>query len=188
MKGATQLRENSINSSEFQSTLPWRERLGRQVLSLAMFLFQSTLPWRERQNMPILPQMWKMISIHAPMKGATRQTHKYCRQTVNFNPRSHEGSDDKEWRKYDSVGYFNPRSPEGSDDGYTTKAYTYYLFQSTLPWRERLHGDILWCHIARFQSTLPWRERLSISKSIPSPETISIHAPMKGATRFSSSH
>ena len=55
------------------------------------------------------------ISIHAPAKGATARRRMMCRCVSNFNPRSREGSD----------------APCSSD------RQSAFLFQSTLPRRER---------------------------------------------------
>ena len=79
--------------------------------------------------------------------------------------------------------YFNPRSHEGSDDEVTTIVKEKFIFQSTLPWRERRkllqssrkptnfnprsHEGSDYSPVSsalirgRFQSTLPWRERLN---------------------------
>ena len=56
------------------------------------------------------------ISIHAPVKGATRWPRSSPEAPRNFNPRSREGSDWLEAQLCD-IGhlYFNPRSREGSD-------------------------------------------------------------------------
>ena len=72
------------------------------------------------------------------MKGATISTTYRAYKVLRFNPRSHEGSDYAD--EIDEV--------------------TGYMFQSTLPWRERLwytYCDVVGLHV-------------------------SIHAPMKGAT------
>ena len=55
------------------------------------------------------------ISIHAPAKGATTQTHARGRAISNFNPRSREGSDFQRLKSNRSLSDFNPRSREGSD-------------------------------------------------------------------------
>ena len=55
-------------------------------------------------------------------------------------------------------------------------------FQSTLPRRERLSGQMKCYRECRFQSTLPRRERHSDSDSSTVDDKISIHAPAKGAT------
>ena len=55
------------------------------------------------------------ISIHAPVKGATRQSCGHRSDSLYFNPRSREGSDQLPVRFCLAGGYFNPRSREGSD-------------------------------------------------------------------------
>ena len=100
----------------------------------------------------------------------------------NFNPRSHEGSDptgrrhtlyvpisihaptrgatESTCKSSCILSYFNPRSHEGSDDGFKGDSYKRDLFQSTLPRGERL----LRSGFCRLKNT------------------ISIHAPTRGAT------
>ena len=105
-----------INSKEFQSTLPRRER--RVCLSARSTAqrFQSTLPRRERpdtaaqgcsRSVDFNPRsregsdprdVWysvqqRMISIHAPAKGATLPLMPNAGELNHFNPRSREGSD-----------------------------------------------------------------------------------------------
>ena len=81
-----------------------------------MSVFQSTLPCGERpphggtQINPI------MISIHAPLRGATLQKLERGKTwNVNFNPRSPAGSDGISKEIQLRLAYFNPRSPAGSD-------------------------------------------------------------------------
>ena len=59
-----------------------------------------------------------------------------------------------------------------------------YLFQSTLPQRERHLSRPHTCTLQKFQSTLPQRERRFQFYDNLSQFTISIHAPTKGATRY----
>ena len=109
---------------------------------------------RYRRDCPVL-----LISIHAPMKGATWQPCQVMSILSYFNPRSHEGSDrisDRcQWRMMD----FNPRSHEGSD------RYPVDRFHSHPYFNPRSHEgsdlrSFLRLHIVKtFQSTLPWRER-----------------------------
>ena len=56
-----------------------------------------------------------IISIHAPVKGATSHEHGRRDGTANFNPRSREGSDCGICARSCATRYFNPRSREGSD-------------------------------------------------------------------------
>ena len=116
VKGATPIPKRLSLSYEFQSTLPWRER--RSVLfsrsrrhtyfnprsregsdvsasfgNRYLLTFQSTLPWRERHLSPWFLVNTLLISIHAPVKGATSTLNKRKIYWFNFNPRSREGSD-----------------------------------------------------------------------------------------------
>ena len=55
------------------------------------------------------------ISIHAPAKGATRTAGHSQRESIDFNPRSREGSDCIAGWRVVYAQDFNPRSREGSD-------------------------------------------------------------------------
>ena len=102
-----------------------------------IYIFQSTLPRRERQSAIMAndvpmdisihaptkgatntkPFLFNVshISIHAPTKGATRNVRRCGRNTSDFNPRSHEGSDASSIKWIMQRLHFNPRSHEGSD-------------------------------------------------------------------------
>ena len=56
-----------------------------------------------------------IISIHAPVKGATFAESLSVRLCRHFNPRSREGSDNRTDRAAANKPDFNPRSREGSD-------------------------------------------------------------------------
>ena len=79
----------------FQSTLPRRERLCEIAEIMCADEFQSTLPRRER-----------------PCKLQCVFCWMGC-----FNPRSHEGSDGRDYINVVFSWGFNPRSHEGSDSG-----------------------------------------------------------------------
>ena len=122
----------------------------------------------------------------------------------DFNPRSHEGSDDITTGGTAYFVHFNPRSHEGSDSTMGNTSVCRKLFQSTLPRRERLLSTVFSRLNAGFQSTLPRRERrrqkkciqitVRFQSTLPRRERritdlkkvlfayISIHAPTKGAT------
>ena len=113
-RGATYYRCHHLQPSQFQSTLPRGERHDRSLrlaassgisihaptrgatidvlLNSASAQFQSTLPRGERH-----------------ITGATT-----CSR-LNFNPRSHEGSDNGDFLSFPQSKDFNPRSHEGSD-------------------------------------------------------------------------
>ena len=102
------------------------------------FLFQSSLPQGERRSKVDQFLDLVKISIHAPTRGATHvvcipfkkhlgfqstlprgERHvrviKYSILVPNFNPRSHEGSDQVKNNNINIKEDFNPRSHEGSD-------------------------------------------------------------------------
>ena len=129
--------------------------------------------------------------------------------SVNFNPRSREGSDRDIIKSFQILKDFNPRSREGSDDvlldflaefrisihapakGATNVQWPeppFPGFQSTLPRRERLHAVDSVSVYLQFQSTLPRRERLLLQHFGQGIQAISIHAPAKGATLRTAFH
>ena len=106
------------------------------------------------------------ISIHAPAKGATIQNvhHRRGKQISIHAPA--KGATSRGEVVADTLQYFNPRSREGSDLTITTFIPSLYLFQSTLPRRERHRNSVQ--RQCRYD--------------------ISIHAPAKGATRTGRSY
>ena len=166
--------------------------------------FQSTLPCRERHYPLNSISLTVQISIHAPMSGATFGSSFFTNFSPNFNPRSHVGSDYKNIERQVKYIYFNPRSHVGSDNktlyfihyarDFNPRSHVgsdlmkmYFIaiiakFQSTLPCRERLDLFHLLPFLNGFQSTLPCRERPALFKIKNNFKEISIHAPMSGAT------
>ena len=144
------------------------------------------------------------ISIHAPTRGATAQILCYVLDDIDFNPRSHEGSDMCPWIFLYHELNFNPRSHEGSDlcrrwirrsimisihaptRGAT--CFTHYDFPFLLYFNPRSHEGsdryllIIFLLADRFQSTLPRGERPTSTGKTGTTATISIHAPTRGAT------
>ena len=78
---------------------------------------------------------------------------------LNFNPRSHEGSDTLDIFNHASVSYFNPRSHEGSDRMWQLKV------RQRPDFNPRSHEGSAACITCQH---IFWR--------------ISIHAPTRGAT------
>ena len=99
----------------FQSTLPYGERPGNLPILLKLPVFQSTLPYGERRVPSLDPVGNHVVSIHAPVWGAT--------VVVLSDEIIKDG--------------FNPRSRMGSDKGADTAHHIVPLFQSTLPYGER---------------------------------------------------
>ena len=85
----------------------------RVCKSGAILRFQSTLPRGERHCTTVTDMFIVIVSIHAPTRGATRMAQPRHRQTLCFNPRSHEGSDRK-WQEQMFVnGGFQSTLPRG---------------------------------------------------------------------------
>ncbi len=147
------------------------------------------------------------ISIHAPTRGATDifcsklQTDKfqstlpreerlsgaYIRyfHFLNFNPRSHERSDNKHiviWKIVDISIHAPTRG--------ATQRVSLYLgktkFQSTLPREERRYNELFNAIKVRISIHAPTRGATNASTTLQHCDIISIHAPTRGATMYSS--
>ncbi len=106
-----------------------------------------------------------MISIHAPARGATLSQQLLGVFNSHFNPRSREGSDTEE-------------------DGF---AYSFALFQSTLPRGERPAAMDVLATFKTISIHAPARGATSGRRFTDWVFDISIHAPARGATFSSSS-
>ena len=123
------------------------------------------------------------ISIHAPARGATNDNAESPISTVNFNPRSREGSDCAVLAVQLYRYTISIHAPARGATVYDTYVSDSAKFQSTLPRGERLRGripNILFTD--PFQSTLPRGERRSPREPDRGYSLISIHAPARGAT------
>ena len=191
--------------SQFQSTLPRRERLSVRRGRSRAAAFQSTLPRRERRYRRCMA----------------------LRRSSDFNPRSREGSDLRSIYAAAAGERFQSTLPRRERHAAPVTDATRRAFQSTLPRRERrreyragtnailisIHapakgatGEDQVCYISQghfnprsregsdmrddkadikdrlFQSTLPRRERHTLTPYLYIDTKISIHAPAKGAT------
>ena len=122
--------------------------------------FQSTLPWWERRHRCNWCLGLLLVSIHAPVVGETRKQCVLVFILISFNPRPRGGSDS---RHFSGFLFFSQ-------------------FQSTLPWWERLFAYSNNLDVILFQSTLPWWERPINTLLVNPISTVSIHAPVVGAT------
>ena len=123
-------------------------------------LFQSTLPRGERPGCQIHGFYNILISIHAPARGATRSGSASGERLRNFNPRSREGSDDKEAKEF----YNSAISIHAPARG------------ATNPWKGVGELQNISIHA-------PARGATSSETRSPFRRQISIHAPARGATR-----
>ena len=123
-----------------------------------------------------------IISIHAPTRGATMTSDETGMVAIFQSTLPRE---ERPVRRYSlpliSVN-FNPRSHERSDNIQNLTFALTKRFQSTLPREERLSFP---CNISFhliFQSTLPREERPQHYLIFKPYARISIHAPTRGAT------
>ena len=143
----------------FQSTHPCGVRLDSYRYAIELLIFQSTHPCGVRHNLKLLHNNKTTISIHAPMWGATLESTRILVSSSNFNPRTHVGCD------------LNGLQIEHR-----------VLFQSTHPCGVRLFNFFRMFMSFLFQSTHPCGVRRWFSIRYVLRSTISIHAPMWGAT------
>ena len=122
------------------------------------------------------------ISIHAPARGATNVGNGLGNRTVDFNPRSREGSDGHLRQNCLAGWIFQSTLPRGERPELVVLLAKGELFQSTLPRGERLTDKKQLYSLSQFQSTLPRGERLFSNSSRFRKSSISIHAPARGAT------
>ena len=127
---------------------------------ILLLLFQSTLPREERLNAVAKQATGREFQSTLPREERLRKSGMYHRQN-NFNPRSHERSDNDTIAKMRShiISIHAPTRGATQTDAYEAVDY---LFQSTLPREER---------------------RSTATAYLDSP-TISIHAPTRGATNL----
>ena len=125
-----------------------------------------------------------VVSIHAPLRGATFPLVAVSSTVDGFNPRTPAGCDDREgaksrsprpvsihaplrgatttrWTSAPNTTCFNPRTPAGCDVGCLLNSPRSFLFQSTHP-----------CGVRLLQNQADDCE----------PQLVSIHAPLRGAT------
>ena len=146
------------------------------------------------------------ISIHAPARGATAYWQCAASICFDFNPRSRKGSDKILLCCHLHLKYFNPRSRKGSDDDHTMSIDVKNFISIHAPargatwsaprlpkWRHYFNpnsrkgsyreGVVIPAAGDLFQSTLPQGERRAgfFLKFIV--QSISIHAPARGATQ-----
>ena len=143
------------------------------------------------------------ISIHAPTRGATH-TEVLRMIDINFNPRSHERSDDYRIGRYAWV-FISIHAPTRGATcwsgrylqdkeisihaptrgaTFTTSLDALHLFISIhAPTRGATYDLGATIAGSLFQSTLPREERLNCFADIVTASGISIHAPTRGATK-----
>ena len=110
-------------------------------------------------------EVQEVISIHAPTRGATSLKATEYKLSIDFNPRSHERS-----------------------DNYIPDEFKSYIISIHAPTRGATKVACYLATLIKFQSTLPREERQYPKSNICSYQKISIHAPTRGATVYESSY
>ena len=77
----------------FQSTRPRGARRGREYVAARTWLFQSTRPRGARRVGSARTAPMRVVSIHAPTRGATCNPIFAMTVLISFNPRAHAGRD-----------------------------------------------------------------------------------------------
>ena len=171
----------------FQSTLPCGERpLCVEVARSIRELFQSTLPCGERRYFRRFHYSFVVVSIHAPVWGATLQRFNVGKRYLCFNPRSRVGSDGSGRQKVMRLCPFQSTLPCGERRCSCLQAS---ISQPSFNPRSRVGSDLRTGGAnpssEPFQSTLPCGERPHRRCRGLSPNCVSIHAPVWGATWYS---
>ena len=95
-----------------------------------------------------------IVSIHAPVKGATIIDRSDEGGTRCFNPRAREGRDMAHNTKAEFIRCFNPRAREGRDIA-TAAQKTALIVSIHAPVKGATYRTIFIAMIYRFQSTRP---------------------------------
>ncbi len=166
-------------------------------------LFQSTRPCGARRTAFTLLHIGLIVSIHAPVRGATGrywtvapatlfQSTRPCgarradgvearRDTgvsIHAPVRGATGSPER-WRRPSGVSIHAPVRGATRPPSWTCWALA---FQSTRPCGARLGPWLHLQQIIRFQSTRPCGARLNFDAFLAARHAVSIHAPVRGAT------
>ena len=181
-RGATLLDRKSI---DFRQNFNPRSREGSDfLLSVLIVQFRISIhaPARGATHRIQLVIRISIISIHAPARGATRVRLVCCRRlAISIHAPARGATAPAQTVKSYTVD-FNPRSREGSDRNSAICDNSDSLFQSTLPRGERPGLAWFLFPFRAFQSTLPRGERPRSPRSMICA-MISIHAPARGATQ-----
>ena len=128
-----------------------------------------------------------VVSIHAPLRGATYRAESLGKRVYGFQSTHPCGVRPSRFAgNWSPAPSFNPRTPAGCDvrvrcnqprpgEGFNPRTPAGCDFDSI----------IAWFTVARFQSTHPCGVRLYIDWDNFNAEYVSIHAPLRGATRQS---
>jgi len=165
------------------TTRPCGARLKNNARIEIIILFQSTRPCGARPIVKGDKNKISVVSIHAPVRGATRLIRAIWTKMGSFNPRARAGRDPALPESSIAELSFNPRARAGRDLKRSQRSQRKSMFQSTRPCGARpiemakRFGD---------KSSFNPRARAGRDMTGSPVQTlttqVSIHAPVRGAT------
>ncbi len=148
-----------VTNETFQSTLPQGER---HSCPLSVYIPSYFNP-RSRKGSDIQQSaqstLDKIISIHAPARGATRFSSAISIFASKFQSTLPQGERPPNVFLLHQATKFQSTLPQGERPAVITSSIGDYIFQSTLPQGERLLYQCTYKISFLFQSTLPQGER-----------------------------
>ena len=129
-------------------------------------------------------EVQEVISIHAPTRGATSLKATEYKLSIDFNPRSHERSDNYIPDEFKSYIISIHAPTRGATNPLSVLCSLAIIFQSTLPREERLCVISTTAYLCDFNPRSHERSDIHGFKCVYHKIIISIHAPTRGATRY----
>ncbi len=141
-RGATQLCNGLAGVNAFQSTLPQGERRQSASRKSTPYQFQSTLPQGERLGLAKKGYWVGGFQSTLPQGERPRWLWRWQKARLNFNPRSHKGSDAYDLAIPSTLKTISIHAPTrgAPNDPHDHKQHG--PFQSTLPQGERPMGSM----------------------------------------------
>ena len=174
--------DKATNISKSQSTRPRGARQKIGLIKWGTYLVSIHAPARGATYKSIKSTLTKNVSIHAPARGATRR---YCLQNrvrLCFNPRARAGRDFRRALLRMYWHSFNPRARAGRDIIKKIKKRLDKMFQSTRPRGARPEGIVCKTECDSVSIHAPARGATLSHTPTPFECPVSIHAPARGAT------
>ena len=172
--------------NKFQSTHPWRVRPVIILDDFKSFIISIHAPMKGATLLTAYRiGDFKMISIHAPMKGATFLVIRPLWMHINFNPRTHEGCDLWLWFYNNDECKISIHAPM---KGATLARIGQDVMSGLISIHAPMKGATLiplvtFCDNSFISIHAPMKGATIFRFKIYQRYRISIHAPMKGATK-----
>ncbi len=150
--------------------------------------FQSTHPCGVRPHAGPGCRLGLPVSIHAPLRGATTVSASGTSSTVGFNPRTPAGCDSRLFQLKVQDWRFQSTHPCGVRRSNWSTSSRPTRFQSTHPCGVRRAGQAGYCADVSVSIHAPLRGATGTPGRTLTPIVrVSIHAPLRGATIMSAS-